>query len=277
VLDREDENQYLPADLIEWLRFHEKSKYQAMLLGSNDRLVRSVFCQAARWLLTGHDSDIRRLQRRGGESSAVENLVNGIAQNNADDRKLLWSTIRVELPPLPQQHGDGARFDEEVRKAFHDFVDTHPLLQPPITPLRVTVLVVPPKRRGGGIKDLDNILMRILKIMEDELKPHPAPWLLCPPVSIQGGRHSYRDFADPWVSIDEPGGPRPGHQSARRNENTGSGTWAYQVLELHRRPMDSDEGALVVIPGLGWNRRSVWSEAERYVERRLKKLVDEIR
>lgn len=242
-----------PQDLAERLQFHDKARYQAMLLGSNDRLVRDVFFHAARWLLTGVDSDARRLQRLGpARSVAVEDLLHNIVERNAQQRDLLWSTIRVELPPLPLQPGDGATFALAIRRAFRGFIQQRPDLQPLIVPLRVTVLVVPPKRRAADIKDLDNILINVLTIMEDEIKPHPEPWHLAPPVVRPDG-----DTDD--VS-------RPENRDRRLNV---SGTWAYQVLELRRQPADTDQGALILVPGLGWNRMSIWSEAERFVEQRL--------
>lgn len=254
-----EDYQDLPPSVIPWLQFHDKSRYQAMLLGSNDRLVRGVLFQAARWLLTGVDPDIRRLDRLGLTGrAATEDLVNKIALSQAEKRNLLWSTIRVELPPLPLKHGDGARFDHGVREAFHDFVRERPDLQPLIVPLRVTVLVVPPNRRAANTKDLDNILIEVLAIMEDELKPHGEPWLLAPPIS-----------GEELGAETDSRAERLGQQQSV----SGSKTWAYQVLELRRGLNDPEEGALVVIPGLGWNRRSIWSEAEQFVEQRLEKIV----
>jgi len=255
-MDQHDENRHLPEYLAERLRFHDKARYQAMLLGSNDRLVRSVFFDAARWLLTGVDSDTRRLARLGPAGSvAVEGLLNNIVEWNVQQRdRLWWSTIRVELPPLPLQTGDGATFALAIRLAFRGFIQQRPDLQPLIVPLRVTVLVVPPKRRAADIKDLDNILIDVLAIMEEEVKPHPEPWRLASPGVWPDGDTDH-------VSRSE--------DRARSRGLSISGTWAYQVLELHRQPADTDQGALILVPGLGWNHMSIWSEAERFVEQRL--------
>jgi len=46
-IDQHDENRHLPEDLAERFQFHDKARYQAMLLSSNDRLVRDVFFHAA--------------------------------------------------------------------------------------------------------------------------------------------------------------------------------------------------------------------------------------
>jgi hypothetical protein len=108
-------------------------------------------------------------------------------------------------------------------------------------PFRVTLLVVPPKRHRANAKDLDNLLIKVLTIMDDELRPDAET------AAFLGWRRS-----EPLL-------------------------WAYQVLELHRGPADPDQGTLLLIPGLGWNDDSVWTEAEDLVERRLKKLVDEMR
>jgi hypothetical protein len=267
-LEHEDESQYLPADLAEWLQVHDKFRYQAMLFGSNDRLLRSVFFRNARWLLTGANADVERLHWLGLAGHPVaEEVINRIAETNAHDQKLLWSTIGIELPPLPLQRGDGAQFDEGVRQAFRNFVEERPDLQPLLVPLRVTVLVVPPLRpkrksrkgRNSDVKDLDNILIKVLTALEEQLKPNAEPWLLLPDVSVEGSE------PDPDLA----------ERKARYRSYTGSHTWAYQVLELHREPGDPDQGSLVVVPGLGWNRKSIWAEAEDFVERRLQKLMDE--
>jgi hypothetical protein len=57
-----------------------------MILGSNDRLIRDVFFRAARWLLTGRDSNINQLKRSvagvdldEAVLGRVEDLVNKIA------------------------------------------------------------------------------------------------------------------------------------------------------------------------------------------------------
>jgi hypothetical protein len=164
--------------------------------------------------------------------------------------------IHIDLPPLPTQAGEGVAFDQRVRTALQKFVQDRPDLQPLLVPLRVTVLVTPPKRAGA--KDLDNILIEVLATLEVELKPHAEPWLLLPEVAVEGA---------------EPD-PELADRKARYRSYTGSHTWAYQVLELHRRPTDPDSGSLVVMPGLGWNRKSIWAEAEHFVEARLQKILD---
>jgi hypothetical protein len=109
------------------------------------------------------------------------------------------------------------------------------------------VLVVPPAERTGRAKDLDNILITVLTALEAELKPHATPWALAPPVSVDG--EALAEARTPTV---------PGSQ-----------TWAYQVLELHRTPDDPDGGSLIVVPGLGWNRRSFWAEAGDFLQQEL--------
>lgn len=84
------------------------------------------------------------------------------------------------------KEGGGAVFEEAVRQACRAFVEARPDLQPLIVPLRSTVLVVPPVARNGREKDLDNILITVLSILEAELKPHATPWALAPRVSLDG-------------------------------------------------------------------------------------------
>lgn len=209
----------LQPDLAEWLRRHDRSKYQALILGSNDRLIRYLLFQAARWLLTGVERNINQLERIGDGSDAVEDLVNKIAKQNGEDRDLLWTTVRIELPPLPLRTGDGDRFEQGVREAFRTFVRERADLAPLLVPLRVTVLVIPPVRPRAATKDLDNTLITLMRIIEQVL--------------------------------------------------ASSTLRAYQVIELHRQPGDSDHGAVILVPGLGWNHWSVWTEAERFVQRKL--------
>jgi hypothetical protein len=98
-----------------------------------------------------------------------------------------------------------------------------------------------------------------LTIAEVELAPHPEPWLLAPEVELPGAAGDDVKKTDTLT-----------RQRALRNLN---GTWAYQVIELHRTPADTNQGALLLIPGLGWNHSSVWTEAEEFVERKLATLV----
>jgi hypothetical protein len=255
--DVDEPARLLPADLEAWLHAEGKSRYQAMQFGANDRLLRSVFFRNARWLLTGVHADANRLARLGRtEPSAVEEIMRMIREASTADRDLLSLAIHIDLPPLPTQAGEGVAFDQRVRTALQKFVQDRPDLQPLLVPLRVTVLVTPPKRAGA--KDLDNILIEVLATLEVELKPHAEPWLLLPEVAVEGA---------------EPD-PELADRKARYRSYTGSHTWAYQVLELHRRPTDPDSGSLVVMPGLGWNRKSIWAEAEHFVEARLQKILD---
>lgn len=267
VLDHDSESELWQEDLAEWLRMHDKSRYQAILLGSNDRLLRAVFFRHARWLLTGTDADVERLTRMGlSGKPAVGEILNSLVEANAEARKLLWSTIRIELPSLPLQHGDGGVFGDRMRQALRQFVGDRPDLQPLLVPLRVTVLVVPPERPPGrgrtgkhlGGKDLDNVLIKVLTVLEQELQPHPEPWLLLPEIEVEGTESNHRGA----------------ERALRHRSLTGSKTWAYQVFELHRQPSDPPQGSLVVVPGLGWNRRSIWEEAEDFVGQRLRKLLD---
>lgn len=256
--DVEEPGQLLPADLEAWLHADGKSRYQAMHFGANDRLLRSVFFRNARWLLTGVNADVDRLNRLGRAApSAVEEIIRTIREASTVDRDLLSLAIRIELPPLPIQAGEGVAFDQRVRAALQKFVQDRPDLQPLLVPLRVTVLVTPPKRTGG--KDLDNILIEVLTTLEAELKPHAEPWLQLPKVAVEG--------AEPDPELAE--------RKARYRSYTGSHTWAYQVIELHRGPTDPDSGSLVVLPGLGWNRKSIWAEAEDFVEKRLRDILGE--
>ena len=145
------------------LRQLDKFEHQAFVLGSNDRLIQHVLFQSARWLLTGVDTAINRMERLGGGLPRVEDIVNEMAEQNAVDRDLLWSTVRIELPALPLLPGDSERFKEGVRDAFRRFADETPNLSPVLVPLRVTVLVIPPVRPLAGAKDLDNILITVMQ------------------------------------------------------------------------------------------------------------------
>jgi hypothetical protein len=220
-----------------------------------------VFFGAGHWLLTGTDPEVRRIRRLGlgVSSSLLEELEQRHAKTNEGYREILQSSIRIELPPLPMHQGDGARFNQGIRQACRAFLTRHPQFEPLIVPLRVTALVTPPKRATANAKDLDNILMTVLMAMENELKPHAEPWLLTPP--IEG-------------TVPGPDPDRDAHLARARAISGSSNTWAYQVLELHRRPMDPDQGCLVLVPSLGWNGASLWHEAEQVVERHLENLDD---
>jgi hypothetical protein len=111
---------------------------------------------------------------------------------------------------------------------------------------------------GSSSKDLDNILIAVLKVVEEELKPHAEPWSLAPHIDGSGVDPTPRDAA-----------------LSRVRTISSSNTWAYQVLELHRVTDEPGEGSVTLIPGLGWNGDSLWDEAEQIVDRHLEELCDE--
>jgi hypothetical protein len=122
----------------------------------------------------------------------------------------------MELPSLPVRRGDSATFRQGIRSACRDFLTRHPALTPLVVPLRVTVLVVPPrrdskaKRTPGDVKDLDNILMDVLKVAGEELKPHAEPWSLAPPIDYPGApRPDPRELA--LAGFERSAALTPGH------------------------------------------------------------------
>lgn len=130
---------------------------QEELLRGNDAFMRSLLHGRARELFTGHlDAATRRARDLAVNSRSLADTLEGLRQSqHMLDRMREW--FQVSLPPLPMAHGEGSDFRQRVREACDDYFARRPMLQPVVVPLRVTILVVPPKQ-----KDLDNIALDVI-------------------------------------------------------------------------------------------------------------------
>jgi hypothetical protein len=93
-------------------------------------------------------------------------------------------------------------------------------------------------------------------------KPHPEPWLLAPDPARLASEADLARVAEKEARL------------ARLKALGGSAIAAYQALELHREAEDPQEGKLVIVPGHGWNARSLWEDADDVVNRLLDALKD---
>jgi hypothetical protein len=111
-----------------------------------------------------------------------------------------------------------------------------------------------PARSKKTAKDLDNILINVLRGVDQYFKPPAEPYLVGPydadDAQILGQR-----LAD-WRQAG----------LARLKSLGDTAIWAYQVLELHRHRDDPPAGKLLLILGHGMNMRSVWDEAATYLD-----------
>ena len=85
---------------------------------------------------------------------------------------LLKSPIKIQLPRIPVNKGEGNQFKEEVREAMMEYREKYEILTPLMTPVGLEVIHKPPIASEGFHKDLDNIMREfIIPIFHEEFKP----------------------------------------------------------------------------------------------------------
>jgi hypothetical protein len=230
----------------ELLRHQVRRNRQEQLLRANDEWLTSIFLRDARRLLLGPS---RVKDRPYGRSSSYR-------LSEQDQVLFARQTLRglhsLELPPLPNARGGSAEFRSEMERICAEYVAARPGLFPLVEPLRVTVLVVPPAQHHANTADLDNILIRILSTVDEQMKPPLSPWLTSPPPP-RGMIIAGEDALD-----------RHERGLARAKSLGETAIWAYQVVELARTPEDPTAGQVTLVLGHGMNDQSVWAQAARY-------------
>lgn len=226
------------------IRFDVVKDLQDEFLMAGDRLLTRLFRSYARELLRGVSPAWRRLADLSpagtdGWDDLLADLL-GTAQ-----------LFLVPLPPPPSESGQGAEFKRYLHDACSQYIDRHRILSPLVAPLRVTIMVVPPVP-----KDLDNLALEVLPVIEQHFRPHREPWLLGP----------------------EQFGLQPGHRASQADDQQRRalarlrsvheyGVWAYQAIELHRRADHPPHGWMAVMLGHGENALSLWEAAAHDVDR----------
>lgn len=224
------------------MHFVALRKAQETLLHANDRWAERLFWNEARYMLVGSD----------GRSESDRSMLGEPLQKFVEDSRLMAREIllgrdpgSIALPPLPTVSGEGKRFREGMRNVVHAYVDANPFLFPLIVPTRLTVFVVQPEQP----RDLDNILLDLLPVVDEIMKPPQEPWL--------------RSAVDALEEIpdDDPSAESQRRGLQRLRSVVEHGVWSCQVLELKKLADDPPEGALGMILGHGENMRSLWTEA----------------
>jgi hypothetical protein len=216
---------------------------QDVLLRSNDRWLEHVFWGAAPRLVSG----------RGRRDSRVpphlaEQLEAAHAANDQLARQVVLGrdANSIVLPSLPSAAGHGARFRSDVRHAVRGYVNRNQLLFPLMVPTRLSLFVVQPEQP----RDLDNILLDVLPIVDEIMKPPQEPWLMSAMEAADESDYEVDPMAE-WR-----------RRGLRRLRSViEHGVWSCQVVELARTETDPPEGVLAAILGHGENRRSLWEEA----------------
>ena len=238
------------------MRHHVRQNRQEQLLRGNDEWLTSIFMRDGRRLLRGPASP---QDRRAGRCSKY-----GLTEHDQTlfARQSLRGLYSLALPPLPAARGESVEFRSELEKICTGFVAERPGLFPLVEPLRVTVLVVPPERHHANTADLDNILIRILNTVDQQMKPPLNPWLTGP-APPRGMVIAGEDALD-----------RHERGLARARSLGETAIWSFQVLELARTPDDPAAGQVMLVLGHGTNHESVWSQAVRYDKDQLDDLDD---
>lgn len=230
----------------ELMRHHVRRNVQEELLKSNDEWLTSIFLRDARRLMLGPSRVEDRPYGRWSSYGPSEQDQVLFA------RQTLRGLYSLELPPLPNARGGSAEFRIELEGVCAEFVAARPGLFPLVEPLRVTVLVVPPAKHHANTADLDNILLRILSTVDEQMKPPLNPWLTGPPPP--GG----------MIIAGEDALDRHQRGLARAKSLGETAIWAYQVVELARTSEDPAAGQVTLVLGHGMNDQSVWAQAARY-------------
>lgn len=210
-----------PSEVLQsWLRFHQRERAQRQLLKSTDRAVGVALRSGLRMITGARPLHAMHTAARDLESDMW--------------RMVMSEPITVRMPGLPEGPGQRGTYLRAAREQLQAFQCRWPVLQPLLTPLKLTILVVPP-RQG---KDLDNIALDILPIAHDVLRPHIDPWLETPALSEDSDREA----------------------RIRRLRSLNAMTvTSYQVIELQRSPDDRDGAMLRLALGLGDQYDSPWA------------------
>lgn len=224
------------------MRFMALRHAQELLLQRNDRWLEHIFWDASPYLLCGKQA------RQGIDASAFGVRLREIEQSrHTMTRGILLGLDphSIALPPLPGSPGEGERFRAGIRDAIRGYVDQVLILFPLLVPTRLTVVVVQPKQA----RDLDNILLDLLPVVDDIMRPPQEPWLLSAASSVG----EIRD--------DDPMAERKQRGLRRLKSVIEHGVWSAQLIELNRTDDDPPEGALAMMLGHGESMRSLWAEA----------------
>lgn len=230
------------------LRTHTLRQAQESLLLGNDRWLTQLLWSSAYRLLTGHAS------HRGDAPDVLRKRLVAADQAAFDQvRHLLLdgSPSGVALPPLPVAQGATAAFKRGLQIAINEYVTHHPILFPLLVPLRLTVFVVQPEQP----RDLDNILLDLLPIVDQHMKPPQEPWL----TSALDPAHA--------IEPDTPEGARRARAIRRIRSVVEYGVWSCQVIEIARVVGDPADGILTAVLGHGETRRSAWEQATDLLQR----------
>ena len=232
------------------IRFDALRAHQEHFLGSSDQWLSRLFRSRGRELITGRPAAWEQRAARALDAQDPNRSLTAWESTSLQDE--LRGFFHVPLPALPSQRGDRQEFTKNLHEACRRFLHAHPSMTPLVVPLRITILLVPPHD-----KDLDNLALEVVPVVEEHFRPHQEPWLL-------DGTH-----------VGLPAGLRNRDNELRKRRlarlrSLGEySVWAYQVIELHRRPEHPREGWMSVILGHGENRRSMWGEAEDYLTQAL--------
>jgi len=244
-----------------WLRTADlmthraNQRWQELVLGGNDIWLRNAFFSEGRSLLMGVDREPRPAIPDADADAILAQmgfrLPTITTTRRATREMLLGGFVRTELPPLPTASGGTSEFKQGVSAAYAGFLDKYPDLFPLLVPLRVTVVVVPPR---GSSKDLDNVILSLLAELDRQWRPPAAPWLLSP--ALEDPLPPGLEYTREWYI----------KERARRKTLGETAISSYQILELKRHRGDPARGALMLIPGDGSIHGSLWDEADRYLE-----------
>jgi hypothetical protein len=230
-----------------WNAFKSAEQAQTNLLISMDRLVDNAMTSAPHHIAGARHS----LTRPAGPRRTPPHLIEQEQQlENQRWNDLISFPLTLPLPGLPEESRERRTFRDALRSNLEAFRRRWPALSALVVPIKITLIVVPP-RQG---KDLDNLALDVLPPVHEILRPHVEPWLLSPIF------HHWSDSNDQDFRTE-----REDALKRLKSINQQSVT-AYQVIELKRMPHHPPSGLLRLTLGLGdgldHTTRSLWKRAD---------------
>ena len=229
-----------------WLHLKDQAEVQEALLAVTDSQIASLLCLAPKRLLPW--------ETVAPADDGLHARFEDLDDQQSDNRTLILSSpIVIPLPSLPGARGERDGFLPRIRKQLLRWQARWPILDPLLVPLKVTFLVVPPLAVD---KDLDNIVLEVLPLVHEVLRPDPKPWM----ASFTG----------------LPDDVRARHQESRdRLQRLNRHSVAsYEIIRLRRHHDDPPGGLFRLALGNGSEIGSTWSRIARYVDVNIESLPD---
>ena len=111
---------------------------------------------------------------------------------------ILKSKIRMQVLAIPVKSGDGKQFRAEIKKQMKDFRLKVPLFSKLYSPVGLEVLFVPPAGEVSVVRDMDNVMRKIVPSFHEEFSPPISSMHTTDLMSLPA---DMRDRYRQWMSV----------------------------------------------------------------------------